>query len=220
MHYWALRPSIPPLLCPYFIQPAAFSPCKFPFRNNPEWLYVSTQKSIGLEQKPSASVNLTFIPPSPQYGIQNPWQYFSSELPVARLELICQGKLFPRLTWGTWLCYCLWGESWGQVQRLRERESKSVPTPAPRESITQPCLCFPNSFWFSRKLWAKLWRANTRQCLRLTSQHASAAVWAPAPSSPTMQTCSILMSKKKQMSASSSASYAALAQNRAVSSSF
>lgn len=153
-----------------------------------------------IRKKPSASVNLTFIPPSPQRDIQNPWRYFSSESTAARLELIRQGKLFLRLTWGTWLCYCLWGESWGQVQRLRERESKSVPTPAPRESITQPCLCFPNSFWFSRKLWAKLRCANIRQRLRLrlrlTSQHASAAVWAPAPTSPTMQTCPILMSSK------------------------
>lgn len=72
---------------------------------------------------------------------------------------------------GAWLCYCLWGESWGQVHRLgesqrdgeREREkvcSSSSPT---RESITQPCLCFPNSFWFSRKLWAKLERTNIHQ---------------------------------------------------------
>lgn len=75
------------------------------------------------------------------------------------------GQTFPC----TWLCYCLWGESRGQVQRLREREGKSVPTPAPPESRTQPCLCFSNSFWFSRKLWAKLLRAKTRQRLRLTS---------------------------------------------------
>lgn len=92
------RPRILPLLCPYFIQLVAFSPCKLPFRNNPEWLYVSTQKSIGLEQKPSASVNLTFIPPSPRRGIQNARQYFSSEAIVARSELICQGKLFLWLT--------------------------------------------------------------------------------------------------------------------------
>lgn len=77
---------------------------------------------------------------------------------VARLDLIRQGKLFLQLTSRHLTLFLFMRRKLGsssQAGRETERKRKSVPTPTPWESITQPCLRFPNAFWFSRKLWAK-----------------------------------------------------------------
>lgn len=101
---------------------------------------------------------------------------------VARLDFVHQGKLFLQLTRRR-LTLLLFmrrklgssSQAGGETERERERAKVCSNSSPMRESITQPCLCFPNSFWFSRKLWAKLRRTNIHQSLaslpRLTASH-------------------------------------------------
>ncbi len=77
----------------------------------------------------------------------------------ARLNLVHQGKLFlqltrRRLTLLLFMRRKLGSSSQAGRETVREREKVCSSSSPMRGSITQPCLCFPNSFWFSRKLWA------------------------------------------------------------------
>lgn len=59
------------------------------------WVIIGINTEINwIRTKPQCLCKPHLYPSFTQCGIQNPWQYFSSESTVARLELIRQGKLF------------------------------------------------------------------------------------------------------------------------------
>lgn len=104
------------------------------------------------------------------FSLQVPYQYSVLFLwgGGCQIRPRTSGQTFPQSERKAFDSVIVYGEKAGVKftgwERDRESEQKSVPAPAPRErSITQPCLCFSNSFWFSRKLWAKLKCRNIHQ---------------------------------------------------------
>lgn len=100
-----------------------------------------------------------------RWNIANPVSTFPLRR-FARSDIGRQGKPFLQLTRRHLTLLLFMRRKMGsssQAGREAERKRKSVPALAPWENITQPCLCSPNSFWFSRKLWAKLQRTNIDQ---------------------------------------------------------
>lgn len=135
---------------------------------------ISTQKSIGLVQNRClCKSHLYPSTPVQSSNIATPVSTFPLRRWLPDWTLFIRANFSSNWQEGAWLCYCLWGESCGQVHRLGERQRESAgerervcSSSSPmRESITQPCLCFPNSFWFSRKSWAKLQCTNIHQSL-------------------------------------------------------
>lgn len=130
--HWAISLTLPLLAHTSglsFIQLTSFSPHNFPFRNNLQWLYVSTQKSTGLVQNHCLCKSHLYpsFTPTQHLNTANPDSTFPLRRWLPDWTSYVRASFSSNWQEGTWLCYCIWGESWGQVQRLgREKERESL----------------------------------------------------------------------------------------------